>query len=85
MCVSVYMLLPLVDRVNDLKMEDIAFSDWPGQPVDLNNGNNPWLPAYGFQTPATLLEREDFIGNPGLYHAYRCRTYFIGILMKGYL
>lgn len=45
-------------------MEEIAFSDWPGQPVDLNAGNNPWLPAYGFQTPSALLEKEDFIGNP---------------------
>lgn len=45
-------------------MEDIAFSDWPGQPVDLA-GSNPWLPAYGFQPPTTLLEREDFLGNPG--------------------
>lgn len=53
--------------MNDLKMEDIAFSDWPGQPVDLNAGNNPWLPAYGFQTPTSLLEKEDFIGNPGTY------------------
>ncbi|CAH0559671.1 unnamed protein product [Brassicogethes aeneus] len=45
-------------------MEDIAFSDWPGQPADLNTGSNPWLPAYGFQTPSALLEKEDFIGNP---------------------
>ncbi|XP_072386474.1 uncharacterized protein [Diabrotica undecimpunctata] len=45
-------------------MEEIAFSDWPGQPVDLNAGNNPWLPAYGYTAPTTLLEREDFIGNP---------------------
>ncbi|XP_057659058.1 uncharacterized protein LOC130895646 isoform X1 [Diorhabda carinulata] len=45
-------------------MEEIAFSDWPGQPVDLNAGNNSWLPAYGFTAPCTLLEREDFIGNP---------------------
>ncbi|CAH1106269.1 unnamed protein product, partial [Psylliodes chrysocephalus] len=45
-------------------MEEIAFSDWPGQPVDLNSGNNPWLPAYGFTAPSALLERDDFIGNP---------------------
>ncbi|KAJ8985604.1 hypothetical protein NQ317_015097 [Molorchus minor] len=38
-------------------MEEVAFSDWPGQPVDLNSGNNPWMPAYGFQTPTALLER----------------------------
>lgn len=49
--------------VNDT-MEDIAFSDWPGQPVDLA-GSNPWLPAYGFQPPTALLEREDFLGHPG--------------------
>ncbi|CAH1161433.1 unnamed protein product [Phyllotreta striolata] len=46
------------------KMEEIAFSDWPGQPVDLNSGNNPWLPAYGFAAPSVLLERDDFNGNP---------------------
>lgn len=45
-------------------MDDIAFSDWPGQPVDLS-GSNPWLPAYGYQQPAALLDKDDFIGNPG--------------------
>lgn len=49
-------------------MEDVAISDWPtdwpGQALDLN-GSNSWLPAYGFQTPSALLEREDFIGSPG--------------------
>ncbi|KAL3276888.1 hypothetical protein HHI36_012259 [Cryptolaemus montrouzieri] len=48
-------------------MEDVAINDWPtdwpGQAFDLN-GSNPWLPAYGFQTPSALLERDDFIGNP---------------------
>lgn len=63
-------MLPLVDRVNDLKMEDIAFSDWPGQPVDFSSENNPWLPAYGFQTPSTLLDNDDFNGNPGLCIGY---------------
>lgn len=48
-------------------MEEIAFNDWPGQPVDLATGGNPWLPAYGFQAPPPMLEREDFIGNPGWY------------------
>lgn len=60
------MKIPLGDRgrrVNVCEMEEIAFKDWPGQPVDLNCG--PWLPAYGFQTPTALLEREDFVGNPG--------------------
>lgn len=52
-------------------MEEIAFSDWPGQPIDGNPGANSWLPAYGFQTPsALLLEREDFLGNPGRCHSY---------------
>ncbi|XP_018323997.1 uncharacterized protein LOC108736170 isoform X2 [Agrilus planipennis] len=45
-----------------LAMDDIAFSDWPGQPVDLS-GTNSWLPAYGFQPSHALLE-QDFIGNP---------------------
>lgn len=45
-------------------MDDIAFGDWPGQPVDLSS-SNPWLPAYGFHTPRTLLDKDDFIGNPG--------------------
>ncbi|GLV31576.1 hypothetical protein CBL_07337 [Carabus blaptoides fortunei] len=45
-------------------MDDIAFSDWPGPPVDLS-GSNPWLPAYGYQPPSTLLDKDDFIGNPG--------------------
>ncbi|XP_060527330.1 uncharacterized protein LOC132702599 isoform X2 [Cylas formicarius] len=45
-------------------MEEVAFQDWPGQPVDLNSGNNPWMPAYGFQTPSSLLEKDDFAGNP---------------------
>lgn len=45
-------------------MDDIAFGDWPGQPVDLS-GSNPWLPAYGFQPPHSLLDKDDFIGNPG--------------------
>nr|CAH7713701.1 unnamed protein product [Callosobruchus chinensis]CAI5849819.1 unnamed protein product [Callosobruchus analis] len=49
-----------------MRMEEVAFSEWPGQPVDLDGGGNPWLPAYGCQTPAALLEREDFLGNPGL-------------------
>ncbi|XP_022919273.1 serine-rich adhesin for platelets [Onthophagus taurus] len=44
-------------------MEDLALSEWPGQPVDLN-GSNPWLPAYGFQQPMTLLDKEDFLGHP---------------------
>ncbi|XP_017783603.1 PREDICTED: uncharacterized protein LOC108567571 isoform X2 [Nicrophorus vespilloides] len=44
-------------------MEDIAFSDWPGQHLDLA-GSNPWLPAYGFQQPHTLLDKDDFLGNP---------------------
>ncbi|KAK9695557.1 hypothetical protein QE152_g32494 [Popillia japonica] len=44
-------------------MEDIAFGDWPGQPMDLA-GSNPWLPAYGYQPPTTLLEKEDFLGHP---------------------
>ncbi|KAI4460288.1 hypothetical protein MML48_6g00009947 [Holotrichia oblita] len=44
-------------------MEDIAFGDWPGQPMDLS-GSNPWLPAYGYQPPTTLLEKEDFLGHP---------------------
>ncbi|VEN58747.1 unnamed protein product, partial [Callosobruchus maculatus] len=48
-----------------MRMEEVAFSEWPGQPVDLDGGGNPWLPAYGCQTPAALLEREDFLGNPG--------------------
>lgn len=47
-------------------MDDIAFSDWPGSPVDLS-GSNPWLPAYGYQPPATLLDKDDFLGNPGQY------------------
>lgn len=69
------MRIPLRDRVNDT-MEDIAFSDWPGQPVDLS-GSNPWLPAYGFQPPTTLLDRDDFLGNPGrlwwhLKNAFSC-------------
>lgn len=55
-------------------MEEIAFSDWPGQPVDLNAGNNPWQPAYGFQTPTTLLEKEDFIGNPGKIDAFNSNS-----------
>lgn len=54
--------------VKSVKMEDIVFSDWPGQRVDLNSGNNPWFPAYGFHTPAALIEREDFLGNPGWCH-----------------
>ena len=41
-------------------MEDVAFSDWPD-----GAATNSWLPAYGFQTPSALLEREDFLGNPG--------------------
>lgn len=45
-------------------MEDIAFGDWPGQPADLS-GSNPWLPAYGYQQPTPLLEKEDFLGHPG--------------------
>lgn len=45
-------------------MEEIAFSDWPGQPLDLT-GSNPWLPAYGFQPPHTMFDKDDFIGNPG--------------------
>uniref|UniRef100_A0AAR5PQ87 Uncharacterized protein n=1 Tax=Dendroctonus ponderosae TaxID=77166 RepID=A0AAR5PQ87_DENPD len=45
-------------------MDEVAFQDWPGPPVDMNAGNNPWMPAYGFQTPSALLEKEDFIGNP---------------------
>lgn len=46
------------------RMDDIALGDWPGQPVDLS-GSNPWLPAYGFQPPHSLLDKNDFIGNPG--------------------
>lgn len=46
------------------KMDEIAFSDWPGSPVDLS-GSNPWLPAYGYQPPSSLLDKEDFLGNPG--------------------
>ncbi|KAL1506213.1 hypothetical protein ABEB36_005613 [Hypothenemus hampei] len=45
-------------------MDEIAFQDWPGLPMDVNGGNNPWTPAYGFQMPGVLLEKEDFIGNP---------------------
>ncbi|GJQ85814.1 hypothetical protein Trydic_g20369 [Trypoxylus dichotomus] len=45
-------------------MEDIAFGDWPGQPMDLSAGGNSWLPAYGYQPPTTLLEKEDFLGHP---------------------
>lgn len=44
-------------------MEDIAFGDWPGQTMDLNGSNHPWLPAYGFQQP--ILEKDDFLGSPG--------------------
>lgn len=50
-------------------MDDIAFSDWPGQPVDLSS-SNPWLPAYGYQQPSALLDKDDFIGNPGRWHAF---------------
>ncbi|XP_050297290.1 uncharacterized protein LOC126736792 [Anthonomus grandis grandis] len=45
-------------------MEEVSIQDWPGPPLDLNSGNNPWMPAYGYQTPNALLEKEDFIGNP---------------------
>uniref|UniRef100_A0A1Y1LXI2 Uncharacterized protein n=2 Tax=Photinus pyralis TaxID=7054 RepID=A0A1Y1LXI2_PHOPY len=44
-------------------MDEIAFNDWPGQPMDLS-GSNHWLPAYGFQQFHTVLDKEDFIGNP---------------------
>lgn len=30
-------------------------------------GGNSWLPAYGFQPPQTLLDKDDFINNPGNY------------------
>ncbi|KAF7286697.1 hypothetical protein GWI33_004323 [Rhynchophorus ferrugineus] len=45
-------------------MDEVSFQDWPGQPVDLNSGNNPWMPAYGLQPPSVLLEKDDFAGNP---------------------
>ncbi|XP_066159299.1 serine-rich adhesin for platelets isoform X1 [Euwallacea fornicatus] len=45
-------------------MDEVAFQDWPGPPADMNSGSNPWMPAYGYQTPPALLEKEDFIGNP---------------------
>nr|XP_015839686.1 PREDICTED: uncharacterized protein LOC661447 isoform X2 [Tribolium castaneum] len=41
-------------------MEDVAFNEWP----DIGSGANSWLPAYGFQTPTALLDRDDFLGNP---------------------
>ncbi|KAK4881760.1 hypothetical protein RN001_005079 [Aquatica leii] len=44
-------------------MDEIAFNDWPGQPMDLS-GSNHWLPAYGFQQLHTILDKDDFIGNP---------------------
>lgn len=60
------MLLLLVDRVNDLKMEDMEYSEWSEQSEEITCSNNSWLPAYGFQTPTTLLER-DYVGNRGMY------------------
>lgn len=67
-------------------MDEVAFQDWPGPPVDMNAGNNPWMPAYGFQTPSALLEKEDFIGNPGkwflvLINALKRETMFFIILL----
>lgn len=50
---------------NSPEMEEVALQDWPGPPVDIS-GNNSWMPAYGFQTPSALLEKDDFIGNPGI-------------------
>lgn len=50
---------------NSSEMEEVALQDWPGPPVDIS-GNNSWMPAYGFQTPSALLEKDDFIGNPGI-------------------
>lgn len=64
-CIWLLLLLLVTRRPNSMEtMEDIAFGDWPGQPMDLA-GSNPWLPAYGYQPPTTLLEKEDFLGHPG--------------------
>ncbi|CAG9772900.1 unnamed protein product [Ceutorhynchus assimilis] len=44
-------------------MNEVRIQDWPS--TDLNSAvSNSWMPAYGFQTPALMLEKEDFVGNP---------------------
>lgn len=35
--------------------ENITFSDWSQK---LENGTNHWLPAYGFQQPGNLQDRQ---------------------------
>lgn len=66
---------------NSSEMEEVALQDWPGPPVDLS-GNNSWMPAYGFQTPSALLEKDDFIGNPGIYIKIHCQYCFYKCLRQ---
>lgn len=69
------MLLSLVDY-GHLMMEDSVFSQVQVQSVDLHYGNNSWLPAYGFQTPAALLSKEEYVENNGM-------CVFLTVLLHG--
>lgn len=62
--------------VTDIMMEDTVFSQLQVQSVDLHYGNNSWLPAYGFQTPAALLNKEEYIENNGMSSLKTC---FLGM------
>lgn len=60
-----FSMLLLLPSVYNLMMEGTFFTEVPVQPVNLHYGNNSWLPAYGFETPAPLLSKEEYYEKNG--------------------